>query len=65
MGGSAGANLSKKQIANEDVDIVNSSIGDKKKRPRLGPYSGKSRAGFEGKKQNFINDGKSHEKKRM
>jgi len=65
MGGSAGANLSKKQIANEDVDIVNSSIGDKKKRPRLGPYSGKSRAGFEGKKQNFINDGKSHEEKRM
>jgi len=49
-GGLAGANLSKKRI-NDDNDEAD----DGTKRPRLGPHSGKTRAGFEGKKQDFIN----------
>ncbi len=44
-GGAAGANLSKKQIAQEEGDAT----GEKKGRRRL------SRAGFEGKKQEFLN----------
>ena len=55
IGGAAGANLSKKRIA-EDNDEADGADG-KKKRARLGPHSGKSRAGFEGKKQDFINKG--------
>ena len=58
LGGAAGANLSRKRIkdAEGDDDVEGSTRigGDKKKRPRLGPYAGKGRAGFEGKKQDFI-----------
>jgi len=58
LGGSAGANLSRKRMVDEDqkkdVGGTGSSVGEKK-RPRLGPYSGMPRAGFEGKKQDFIN----------
>ena len=71
-GGAAGANLSKKRIKDdiaggvEDNDGAGGENGkDKKKRPRLGPY-GKSRAGFEGKKSDFINkagDGKKKDVK--
>lgn len=59
-GGATGANLSKKRIK-DDAGGANDEGGDnndkdKKKRPRLGPY-GKDRAGFEGKKSDFINKG--------
>mmetsp|Transcript_58490 Transcript_58490/g.87090 ORF Transcript_58490/g.87090 Transcript_58490/m.87090 type:complete len:445 (-) Transcript_58490:212-1546(-) len=54
QGGMAGANLSKKRIV-EDED---KKTEDGKKKRRLGPHAEKSRAGFEGKKQDFIN-GKS------
>ena len=61
LGGAAGANLSKKRIKDDDVgaDGTEGDNQDKKKRPRLGPYSknASSRAGFEGKKQDFINKG--------
>mmetsp|Transcript_16876 Transcript_16876/g.23883 ORF Transcript_16876/g.23883 Transcript_16876/m.23883 type:complete len:451 (+) Transcript_16876:195-1547(+) len=57
LGGAAGANLSKKRI-NEDEKEKDAATGGKK-RPRLGPHSGKGRAGFEGKKQDFINKEKS------
>lgn len=54
QGGAVGANLSSKRIkgAGDDEDG-----GDKGKRRRLGPHSdqGRNRAGFEGKKQGFIN----------
>jgi len=53
LGGAAGANLSKKRIKDDKAEEDNTET---KKRPRLGPY-GKSRAGFEGKKQDFINKG--------
>lgn len=49
VGGAAGANLSKKRIS-EDAEA-----GETKRR-RMGPHSEKSRAGFEGKKQGFINE---------
>lgn len=55
IGGIAGANLSKKRIAEDDKEA--DGADGKKKRARLGPHSGKSRAGFEGKKQDFINKG--------
>lgn len=60
LGGAAGANLSKKKINDEDGNGADSKdkVGENgKKRPRLGPHSGKARAGFEGKKQDFINKG--------
>ena len=61
FGGAAGANLSKKRIKDDDAgaDGTEGDKVDKKKRPRLGPYSknASSRAGFEGKKQDFINKG--------
>lgn len=53
LGGAAGANLSKKRIKD---DLAQEDSTESKKRPRLGPYS-KGRAGFEGKKQDFINKG--------
>mmetsp|Transcript_4014 Transcript_4014/g.5825 ORF Transcript_4014/g.5825 Transcript_4014/m.5825 type:complete len:406 (-) Transcript_4014:35-1252(-) len=53
LGGAAGANLSKKRIKD---DVAEEDNKETQKRPRLGPY-GKSRAGFEGKKQDFINKG--------
>ena len=65
LGGTVAANLSKKRIAaEEDKDTG----GKKEKRPRLGPYAGtgtggKSRAGFEGKRQAFINEAKPKGKK--
>jgi len=55
LGGAAGANLSKKRIK-DDAPQEDANGTEPKKRPRLGPY-GKSRAGFEGKKQDFINKG--------
>jgi hypothetical protein len=60
IGGMAGANLSSKRIKDdEDKKAGEAGTGgvgsDKKKRPRLGPHAG--RAGFEGKKQDFINKG--------
>lgn len=57
IGGATGANLSKKRIEIEDQVNIDSS-DKKKKRGRLGPHSGKGRAGFEGKKHDFINKGK-------
>lgn len=55
IGGAAGANLSKKRIKDTEGDgEVDGS--DKKKKARLGPYA-KGRAGFEGKKNDFINKG--------
>lgn len=59
LGGEAGANLSSKRIKDNDGEegAADSASGDKKKRPRLGPHAGKGRAGFEGKKQDFINKG--------
>lgn len=56
LGGAAGANLSKKRIKEDENNTTEDGSKDKKKRPRLGPYS-KSRAGFEGKKADFINKG--------
>ena len=56
LGGAIGANLSKKRIVdNEQKDE------EVKKRPRRGPHS--SRAGFEGKKQDFINGKNNHANK--
>lgn len=49
VGGAAGANLSKKRIVTQEEE------GEGKKRRRMGPHAEKSRAGFEGKKQGFIN----------
>jgi len=70
IGGAAGANLSKKRINDEDGKGADDSKGGTtepggKKRARLGPHAGKGRAGFEGKKQDFINKsnkGKSNDK---
>lgn len=61
IGGMAGANLSKKRIKDIEGDekATGTSGGEVKKRARLGPYSGKGRAGFEGKKRDFINKGTS------
>ena len=62
IGGTTGANLSKKRIKDDDNENGGEEGGkDKKKRPRLGPYS-KSRAGFEGKKADFINKGSDGKK---
>ena len=55
LGGAAGANLSKKRIAEDETEADDKE--GKKKKARLGPHSGKSRPGFEGKKQDFINKG--------
>ena len=54
QGGSVGANLSSKRIKGADDG---EDGGEKSKRRRLGPHSdqGRNRAGFEGKKQGFIN----------
>ena len=70
IGGATGANLSKKRINDEDGKGADDSKGGTtepggKKRARLGPHAGKGRAGFEGKKQDFINKsnkGKSNDK---
>lgn len=65
LGGTVAANLSKKRIATEE-DKDNE--GKKEKRPRLGPYAGaggKSRAGFEGKRQAFINEAKPSKGKKQ
>ena len=51
-GGAAGANLSRKRI----VEAPGATGEDGKKRRRMGPHAEKSRAGFEGKKQGFINN---------
>ena len=65
IGGMAGANLSKKRIKDDEKKETDGAGGkeggDKKKRPRQGPHAG--RAGFEGKKQDFINKGKGNGKK--
>eukprot|EP00560_Eucampia_antarctica_P008319 CAMPEP_0197824984 /NCGR_PEP_ID=MMETSP1437-20131217/2145_1 /TAXON_ID=49252 ORGANISM="Eucampia antarctica, Strain CCMP1452" /NCGR_SAMPLE_ID=MMETSP1437 /ASSEMBLY_ACC=CAM_ASM_001096 /LENGTH=450 /DNA_ID=CAMNT_0043424809 /DNA_START=204 /DNA_END=1556 /DNA_ORIENTATION=- len=53
LGGAIGANLSNKRI--EESEAEKEAAGDGKKRARLGPHSTKGRAGFEGKKQEFIN----------
>lgn len=55
-------NLEKRKLGGKDTE------GKKEKRPRLGPYAGagaggKSRAGFEGKRQAFINEAKPKGKK--
>lgn len=52
QGGSLAANLSSKRIKGADDD---EEKNDKGKRRRLGPHSERNRAGFEGKKQGFIN----------
>ena len=57
LGGVDGANLSKKRI-NKDENDVGVEVNGKKRR-RMGPYAEKNRAGFEGKKQGFINKDKS------
>lgn len=60
IGGNAGANLSSKRIKDAEAGVDNGTGagGEKKaKRPRQGPHAG-GRAGFEGKKQDFINKGK-------
>ena len=65
LGGTVAANLSKKRIVTEE-DKDNE--GKKEKRPRLGPYAGaggKSRAGFEGKRQAFINEAKPSKGKKQ
>ncbi|EJK63175.1 hypothetical protein THAOC_16187 [Thalassiosira oceanica] len=49
QGGTTGANLSSKRIVEQD------DKEKKKERRRMGPHSGKNRAGFEGKKQGFLN----------
>jgi hypothetical protein len=55
-GGNDGANLSSKRIKEDDDKAGGGEGGkDRAKRPRLGPHAG--RAGFEGKKQDFINKG--------
>lgn len=61
-GGNDGANLSSKRIKDDDDKAGGGGGGgeggkDRAKRPRLGPHAG--RAGFEGKKQDFINKGGS------
>lgn len=58
-GGNDGANLSSKRIKDDDDKAGGGGEGgkDRAKRPRLGPHAG--RAGFEGKKQDFINKGGS------
>lgn len=53
LGGVAGANLSKKRIKDAEEDETKDG-NEKKKKARLGPYA-KGRAGFEGKKNDFIN----------
>jgi len=50
QGGAIGANLSSKRIVEKDDDEK------KEKRRRAGPHSGQNRAGFEGRKQGFLND---------
>lgn len=55
LGGVAGANLSKKRIKDTEEDETKDG-SEKKKKARLGPYA-KGRAGFEGKKNDFINKG--------
>jgi hypothetical protein len=58
QGGAVGANLSSKRIVERDEDGKEKNDGDKGKRRRMGPHSGQgNRAGFEGKKQGFINGG--------
>lgn len=55
QGGTVGANLSSKRIKGKDDDEEGGEKGGKRR--RLGPHSnqGRNRAGFEGKKQGFIN----------
>jgi DNA excision repair protein ERCC-4 len=59
IGGAAGANLSKKRMQDKEGQEIKKDADDtavkSKKRPRLGPHSGKNRAGFEGKKTGFLN----------
>jgi hypothetical protein len=59
IGGSIAANLSKKKIVEEAVD----DDKGRTKRQRMGPHSHKNRAGFEGKKQEYINNGDSNKAK--
>jgi hypothetical protein len=59
IGGSIAANLSKKKIVEEAVD----DDKGRTKRRRMGPHSQKNRAGFEGKKQEYINNGDSNKAK--
>jgi len=61
VGGAVGANLSSKRVVEPDEEKEGGKGKkegeDKGKRRRLGPHSqhGRNRAGFEGKKQGFIN----------
>lgn len=59
LGGATAANLSKKRIVEDPKSSSAEGGGDGKKKRRLGPHAEKSRAGFEGKKQGFINKGDS------
>lgn len=53
LGGSIAANLSKRKIVEE---VQDKEVGFTKRR-RMGPHTHKNRAGFEGKKQEYINKG--------
>ena len=60
LGGAVAANLSSKRIVEQDDGAGGDGTdggGKKEKRRRLGPHSnqGRNRAGFEGKKNGFIN----------
>lgn len=57
IGGNAGANLSSKRIKEAEAGDGTGAGGEKPKRARQGPHA-IGRAGFEGKKQDFINKGK-------
>lgn len=54
LGGSIAANLSKRKIVEEEEE--DKDVGHTKRR-RMGPHTHKNRAGFEGKKQEYINKG--------
>jgi hypothetical protein len=55
LGGATGANLSSKKMKNEDGDSEDENGGKPKKKGRAGPHSQIGRAGFEGKKSEFLN----------
>jgi hypothetical protein len=56
LGGSIAANLSKRKIVEE---LEDHDVGHTKRR-RMGPHANKNRAGFEGKKQGYINKSDSN-----
>jgi hypothetical protein len=59
LGGSIAANLSKRKIVEE---LEDNDVGQTKRR-RMGPHANKNRAGFEGKKQEYINKGDTNKAK--